>query len=99
MDFAHIRALIPYAVLGAGLIVVASSFQPPSATLKRSLGPVTSIAKERSQEAQPVANAEVPQELCSPGVVVRCDIVSRHNEGTTWHLGIATCHGATDHQG
>ena len=66
MDFAHIRALIPYAVLGAGLIVVASSFQP-SATLKRSLGPVTSIAKERSQEAQPVANAEVLRNFAPQG--------------------------------
>ena len=67
MDFAHIRAFIPYAVLGAGLIVVASSFQPPSATLKRSLGPVTSIAKERSQEAQPVANAEVLRNFAPQG--------------------------------
>ena len=67
MDFAHTRAFIPYAVLGAGLIVVASSFQPPSATLKRSLGPVTSIAKERSQEAQPVANAEVLRNFAPQG--------------------------------
>jgi hypothetical protein len=55
MDYAHIRALVSFAVLGAGLIVVASSLQRPSADLKHSLGPVTTIAKERSQEAQPVA--------------------------------------------
>ena len=67
MDFAHIRAFIPYAVLGAGLIVVVSSFQPPSATLKRSLGSVTSIAKERSQEAQPVANAGVLRNFAPQG--------------------------------
>jgi hypothetical protein len=67
MDFAHIRAFIPYAVLGAGLIVVVSSLPPPTATLKGSLGRVTSIANERSQEAQPIAKAEVLRSFAPQG--------------------------------
>ena len=58
MNFTHIRAFMPYAVLGAGLIIVVCFLVPPSATLNHSLGRVTSIANERSQNAQPVAGAE-----------------------------------------
>ncbi len=55
MDYAYIRAVVSFAVLGAGLIIVASSLPPPSSNLKRSLGPVTSIAKEQPQDAQLIA--------------------------------------------
>jgi len=57
MDHAHIRAVVSFAVLGAGLIIVASSLPPPSSNPKRSLGPVTSIAKEQPEEAQLIARA------------------------------------------
>ena len=58
---------VPYAVLGAGLIIVVSFLAPPSATLNRSLGRVISITNERSQNAQPAAGAEVLRSFAPQG--------------------------------
>ena len=67
MDHAYIRAVVSFAVLGAGLIIIASSLPPPSSNPKRSLGPVTSIAKGQPQEAQPVARAQVLRSFAPEG--------------------------------
>jgi len=67
MNPTHIHAFMPYAVLGAGLIIVVCFLAPPSATLNHSLGRVISIANERSQNAQPVAVAEVLRRFAPQG--------------------------------
>ena len=63
----HIHGFMPYAVLGAGLIIVVCFLAPPSATLNHSLGRVISIANERSQNAQPVAGVEVLRSFAPHG--------------------------------